>query len=77
MFNSDQWVILDKVLGLAGIGIIIIGLMFGYHNAQANPAYDNKTIWWVFVETALVPVALGVLILVASSIALKLGNKNN
>ena len=64
-------------LGLfAGIGIIILGLMLGYKKAQAG-AYDNETIWWVFVDTALIPVALGVLIVVASIIALKLGNKDN
>jgi hypothetical protein len=75
--NSDEWVGLNKLPGLAGIGIIILGLMLGYKKAQANPNYDNETIWWVFVDTALIPVALGVLILVAWSIALKLANKDN
>jgi len=76
MRNSDEWVGLNKLPGLAGIGIIILGLMLGYRAAQAG-AYDNATIWWVFVDTALIPVALGVLILVVSSIALKLDNKDN
>jgi len=56
----------------AGTGIIVLGLIFGFR--QAGTADDAK--FWVFLTYSLIPVALGVLIMVAADIADRLGNKN-
>ncbi|HIL31713.1 MAG TPA: hypothetical protein EYG27_09310 [Dehalococcoidia bacterium] len=58
---------------LAGVVIIIGGLALG---SKAWNASDSDGIW-MFLNNALSPVGLGVLIIVASDIASKLGNKNN
>ena len=58
---------------LAGVVIIIGGLALG---SKAWNASDSDGIW-MFLNNALNPVGLGVLIIVASDIASKLGNKND
>ena len=56
---------------LAGVVIIIGGLALG---SKAWNASDSDGIW-MFLNNALNPVGLGVLIIVASDIASKLGNR--
>ena len=68
-----KWVGLDKLARLAGVAIIIGGLALG---SKAWNASDSDGIW-MFLNNALNPVALGVLIIVAGNIASKLGNKDN
>ena len=58
---------------LAGAVIIIGGLALG---SKAWNASDSNGIW-MFLNNALNPVGLGVLIIVASDIASKLGNKDD
>ena len=58
---------------LAGVVIIIGGLALG---SKAWNASDSDGIW-MFLNNALRPVGLGALIIVASDIASKLGNKDN
>ena len=58
---------------LAGVAIIIGGLALG---SKAWNASDSDGIW-MFLNNALNPVGLGVLIIVASDIASKLGNKDD
>jgi hypothetical protein len=58
---------------LAGAVIIIGGLALG---SKAWNASDSDGIW-MFLNNALNPVGLGVLIIVASDIASKLGNRDN
>ena len=58
---------------LAGAVIIIGGLALA---SKAWNASDSDGIW-MFLNNALNPVGLGVLIFVASDIASKLGNKGN
>ena len=58
---------------LVGVAIIIGGLALG---SKAWNASDSDGIW-MFLNNALNPVGLGVLIIVASNIASKLGNKDN
>ena len=69
----NKWIALDKLLGLVGIVIIIGGLALG---SKAWNASSSDGIW-MFLNNALNPVALGVLIIVAGNIASKLGNKDN
>ena len=68
-----KWVGLDKLVPLAGVVIIIGGLALG---SKAWNASDSDGIW-MFLNNALNPVGLGVLIIVASDIASKLGNKDD
>jgi hypothetical protein len=68
-----KWVELDKLARLAGVVIIIGGLALA---SKAWNASDSDGIW-MFLNNALNPVGLGVLIFVASDIASKLGNKGN
>ena len=58
---------------LIGVAIIIGGLALG---SKAWNASDSDGIW-MFLNNALNPVGLGVLIIVASDIASKLGNKDD
>ena len=58
---------------LAGAVIIIGGLALG---SKAWNAGDSDGIW-LFLNNAMNPVGLGVLIIVASHIASKLGNKDD
>ena len=58
---------------LVGVVIIVGGLALG---SKAWNASDSDGIW-MFLNNALNPVGLGVLIIVASDIASKLGNKDN
>ena len=58
---------------LAGVVIIIGGLALG---SKAWNASDSDGIW-MFLNNALNPVGLGVLIIVATDIASKLGNKDD
>jgi len=58
---------------LAGAVIIIGGLALG---SKAWNASDSDGIW-MFLNNAMNPVGLGVLIIVASHIASKLGNKDD
>ena len=67
-----KWVGLDKLARLAGVAIIIGGLALA---SKAWNASDSDGIW-MFLNNALNPVGLGVLIIVASDIASKLGNKD-
>ena len=61
----------EWVVRLAGVVIIIGGLALG---SKAWNASDSDGIW-MFLNNALNPVGLGVLIIVASDIASKLGNR--
>ena len=58
---------------LAGVVIIIGGLALG---SKAWNASNSDGIW-MFLNNALNPVALGVLIIAAGNIASKLGNLGN
>ena len=58
---------------LAGAVIIIGGLALA---SKAWNASDSDGIW-MFLNNGLNPVGLGILIIVASDIASKLGNKGN
>ena len=58
---------------LAGVVIIIGGLALG---SKAWNASDSDGIW-MFLNNAMNPVGLGVLIIVSSDIASKLGNKDD
>jgi len=69
----NKWIGLDKLLGLVGVVIIIGGLALG---SKAWNASSSDGIW-MFLNNALNPVALGVLIIVAGKIASKLGSKDN
>ena len=69
----NKWIGPDKLLGLVGVVIIIGGLALG---SKAWNASSSDGIW-MFLNNALNPVALGVLIIVAGNIASKLGNKDN
>jgi len=68
-----KWVELDKLARLAGVVIIIGGLALA---SKAWNASDSDGIW-MFLNNALNPVGLGVLIFVASDIASQLGSKGN
>ena len=68
-----KWVELDMLARLVGVVIVIGGLALG---SKAWNASDSDGIW-MFLNNALNPVGLGVLIIVASNIASKLGNKDN
>jgi len=68
-----KWVGLDKLARLVGVVIVIGGLALG---SKAWNASDSDGIW-MFLNNALNPVGLGVLIIVASDIASKLGNKDD
>ena len=68
-----EWVELDMLARLIGVVIVIGGLALG---SKAWNASDSDGIW-MFLNNALNPVGLGVLIIVASDIASKLGNKGN
>ena len=70
---DKKWVGLDKLARLAGGLIIIGGLVLG---SKAWSAGDSDGIW-LFLNNAMNPVGLGVLIIVASDIASKLGNKDD
>ena len=63
----------SMVFQFAGTGIFVLGVIFGFR--QAGAADDAK--FWVFLNFALIPMALGILIMVAADIADRLGNKNN
>ena len=67
-----KWVELDMLARLIGVVIVIGGLALG---SKAWNASDSDGIW-MFLNNALNPVGLGVLIIVASDIASKLGNKD-
>ncbi|MDE0721299.1 MAG: hypothetical protein OSB75_12220 [Dehalococcoidia bacterium] len=64
---------IELVGRLTGVVIIIGGLALG---SKAWNASDSDGIW-MFLNNALNPVGLGVLIIVASDIASKLGNKDD
>ena len=68
-----KWVELDMLARLIGVVIVIGGLALG---SKAWNASDSNGIW-LFLNNAMNPVGLGVLIIVASDIASKLGNKDN
>ena len=68
-----KWVGLDMLVRLVGVVIVIGGLALG---SKAWNASDSDRIW-MFLNNALNPVGLGVLIIVASDIASKLGNKDD
>ena len=65
---SDDWAGLDKLPGLVGVVIIIGGLALGL---KAWDASGSDGIW-MFLNNALNPVALGVLIIAAAEIVLRL-----
>ena len=68
----DIPVILSQI---AGVAIVITGLVLG---GNAYFVYNGAPLAvWIFLSTAVIPVAFGVLIIVASDIASKLGNKDN
>ena len=68
-----KWVGLDMLVRLVGVVIVIGGLALG---SKAWNASDSDGIW-MFLNNALNPVGLGVLIVVASDIASKSGNKDD
>ena len=68
-----KWVGLDMLVRLVGVVIVIGGLALG---SKAWNASDSDGIW-MFLKNALNPVGLGVLIIVVSDIASKLGNKDD
>ena len=68
-----KWVGLDMLVRLVGVVIVIGGLALG---SKAWNASDSDGIW-MFLNNALNPVALGVLIIVAGNIASELGNLGN
>ena len=68
-----KWVGLDMLVRLVGVVIVIGGLALG---SKAWNASDSDGIW-MFLNNALNPVGLGVLIIVASDIASKLGIKDD
>ncbi len=68
-----KWEGLDMLVRLVGVVIVIGGLALG---SKAWNASDSDGIW-MFLNNALNPVGLGVLIIVASDIASKLGNKDD
>ena len=68
-----KWVGLDMLVRLVGVVIVIGGLALG---SKAWNASDSDGIW-MFINTTLLPVALGVLIIVAAEIVLRLGSRNN
>ena len=68
-----KWVGLDMLVRLVGVVIVIGGLALG---SKAWNSSDSNGIW-MFLNNALNPVGLGVLIIVASDIASKLGNKDD
>ena len=70
---DKKWVGLDKLARFVGVVIVIGGLALG---SKAWSAGDSDGIW-LFLNNAMNPVGLGVLIIVASDIASKLGNKDN
>jgi len=59
---------------IAGITIIILGLALAWKSAP-NVGWDitGSNAIWMFINRALLPVALGVLIIVAAEIVLRLG----
>ena len=57
---------------IAGVVIVILGLVLGW-----RVGLGIGGTWWMFLNTTLLYVACGVLIMVAADIANKLGNKNN
>ena len=63
---------------IAGVAIIILGLALGWKSAD-GVGWDitGSDAIWMFTNTALLPVALGVLIIVAAEIVLRLGSRNN
>ena len=63
---------------IAGVAIIILGLALGWKSAD-GVGWDitGSDAIRMFFNTALLPVALGVLIIVAAEIALRLGSRNN
>jgi len=72
--GDNQLVGLEKLPGLAGLVIIIGGLALGY---KVSEEASGELAFWRFLQTALNPVALGLLIMVAGNIASKLGNRDN
>ena len=68
-----KWVGLDKLARLVGVVIVIGGLALG---SKAWNASDSNGIW-LFLNNAMNPVGLGVLIIVAAEIVLRLGSRNN
>ena len=58
---------------IAGVAIIILGLALAWKSAD-GVGWDipGSDAIWMFINTALLPVALGVLIIVAAEIVLRL-----
>ena len=58
---------------IAGVAIIILGLALAWKSAD-GVGWDStgSDAIWMFINTALLPVALGVLIIVAAEIVLRL-----
>ena len=63
---------------IAGVAIIILGLALGWKSAD-GVGWDitGSDAIWMFINTALLPVALGILIIVAAEIVLRLGSRNS
>ena len=68
LLPSDIPVMLSRI---AGFVIIILGLALGGETALGIG--DSE---WQFINTALIPVAFGVLIMVAAEILFRLGNSD-
>ena len=68
----DIPVILSQI---AGVAIVITGLVLG---GNAYFVYNEAPLAvWIFLSTAVIPVACGVLIIVAAEILLRLGNSDD
>jgi len=68
----DTPVMLSRI---AGVVIVIIGLALGWKAGSdcRSCMGDN---WWEGIETAVIPVACGVLIMVAAEVLSRLGKSN-
>ena len=59
-----------KLGSIAGVAIVILGLVLGWRAGFGL----GDTSWWIFLSTAVIPVAFGVLIIIASEILSKMRN---
>ena len=69
-FVNDIAVMWGRV---AVVGIVLLGVLLG-GKATDGFYFDTWDAFWLFINTALIPVAFGVLITVASEIVLRLGS---
>ena len=68
LLPSDIPVMLSRI---AGFAIIILGLALGW-----KAGLEIGDSWWQFINTAVIPVAFGVVILVTAEVLSRLGNSD-